>query len=178
MVITKDTKKLACVLLALYALCLFWVVILKCNMYPAVEGTRLTIGKLPLFERMHFSLAKFAKSDIPDIVVNILIFIPLGLLLPILKEKNPCIFTASVGILTTIIVEITQLITAIGGFTYIDIMNNSLGTFIGIMLYFEIRKALNKKTIKIAMILASTLCFGILVFATINTINNIDMYFL
>ncbi len=178
MVITKDIKRLAYVLLVLYALCLFWIVILKCNMYPAVEGTRLTIGKLPLFERMHFSLAKFAKSDIPDIVVNILIFIPLGLLLPILKEKNPCIFTASVGILTTIIVEITQLITAIGGFTYIDIMNNSLGTFIGLMLYFGIRKVANERVIKAAMISLIAICSGILIFATINTINNIDMYFL
>lgn len=178
MVIKKSTKTIAYVLLALYALCLFWVVILKCNMEPAIEGTRLTIGKLPLFERMHFSLAKFAKSDIPDIVVNILIFIPLGALLPFFKEKSPCIFGASVGIITTIAIEFTQILTAYGGFAYIDIINNSLGTFIGIMLYFEIRKALNEKTIKIAMILASTLCFGILVFATINTIKNIHIYFL
>ena len=178
MVITKDIKKLAYALLVLYALCLFWVVILKCNMYPAVEGTRLILGKMTLLERAHFSFAKFAKSDVPDIIVNILIFIPLGLLLPIFKEKSPCIFGALVSIFTTITIEIIQFLTAIGSFTYIDIINNSIGAFIGMMLYFKIRKVANERIIKIAMIFFIAICSVITIFATNNTIKNIDMYFL
>lgn len=178
MFITKDTKRLACVLLVLYYLCLFWIVILKCNMYPAVEGTRVILGKMTLQDRAHYEMSRFVIQDAPDIIVNILFFIPLGLLLPFFKEKSPHLFGALIGILTTIAVEITQLITAIGCFTYIDIITNSVGTFIGLMLHFKARRVVSERVTKIAIISFIAICSVILIFATNNTIKNLDMYFL
>ena len=79
MTITKEIRKYSIILFSIYLFCLFWVVTLKCNLRAGVLDSRYFMSRFTLAERMRLSLGKFIVSDVPDILVNILIFMPLGL---------------------------------------------------------------------------------------------------
>lgn len=71
-------------------------------------------------------------SNIRNIVVNILLFVPLGFLLPLgIKRLRKFSATGSLGLLITIIIELLQIVTKRGIFEFDDILNNFLGTMIG-----------------------------------------------
>ena len=116
------------------------------------------------------------KTDVPDAVVNIFIFIPLGLVLPFIIKKNAYFISALIGTAISLVVELTQLTFCMGGFTYIDIINNSLGAFLGAMLHFSLSKIIPEKKQDLTLKASSVLVTGLLIFATINTIKNIDIY--
>ena len=52
MTLTKEIKKYAKILFGIYMFCLFWIVILKCNLRQGVLECRYTWSKVPLNARM------------------------------------------------------------------------------------------------------------------------------
>ena len=176
MQLNKNIRNTAMITFALYMLCLLWVVILKCNLRSGVIESRIYMSSLAFWERTTIFTGRFSRTDVPDAIVNIFIFIPLGLLLPFIIKKNTYLISALIGTAVSLAVELTQLTFAIGCFTYIDIINNSLGTFFGVMLYFPLSRIVEKRHQDIALKSASAMAISLLVFATVNTINNIDIY--
>lgn len=71
-----------------------------------------------------------------NIILNILMFVPLGFWLP-LGKKRFCSFwkTTLVGCLLSVGIEIFQLILSLGLFEVADVFNNTLGTMIGYGFY-------------------------------------------
>ena len=177
MTVTKELKKYAKILFGIYLFCLFWIVILKCNLRQGVLECRYTWCKVPLQERMRYSLGRFATTDFTEALINVLIFTPMGLVFPLIREKKPILTSAILGFFVSLFAEVFQLITCVGGFTYIDIINNTLGSVIGSLLCILLLKFVNEKQAK--FILLSAIVFGVCVsaFAIVNTIINIDIYF-
>lgn len=70
-----------------------------------------------------------------DIVLNILLTVPLGLLLPLLfhKKKHPYLLTAILTVSLTLLTESLQYITHLGWFETDDLINNTLGCFLGLL---------------------------------------------
>ena len=101
----------------------------------------------------------------------------MGLVFPLIREKKTVITSAILGFLVSLAAELFQLITCIGAFTYIDIINNTLGAVIGGFIHLLILKYIKEKQAKI--ILISAIVFGSCAstFAIVNTIINIDIYF-
>lgn len=63
---------------------------------------------------------------------NILLFIPLGFLLPQVSRRSRRLWrTVLIGTGLSIVIEVTQLITRLGWFDVDDIMLNMLGTLVG-----------------------------------------------
>ena len=176
MQLNKNIRNTAMITFALYMLCLLWVVILKCNLRPGVIESRSYMSSLTFWERTTIFAGIFSRTDVPDAIVNIFIFIPLGLLLPFIIKKNTYLISALIGTAVSLAVELTQLTFAIGCFTYIDIINNSLGAFFGVMLYFPLSRIVEKQHQDIALKSATAMAISLLVFAMVNTINNIDIY--
>ena len=176
MQLNENIKNAAIITFSLYMLCLFWVVILKCNLRAGVIDSRIFMSQMTFWERTVLCAGRFLKTDVPDAVVNIFIFIPLGLVLPFIIKKNAYFISALIGTAISLVVELTQLTFCIGGFTYIDIINNSLGAFLGAMLHFSLSKIIPEKKQDLALKASSVLVIGLLIFATINTIKNIDIY--
>lgn len=91
-----------------------------------------------------------------NIVLNILLFVPFGYLLPIyFKKLDKWYKVLAFGILTTIAIELIQYTTRIGIFELDDILNNNLGILIGYSYYkifnvFKIKE--DKKKILIYII--------------------------
>ena len=177
MTVTKELKKYAKILFGIYLFCLFWIVILKCNLRQGVLECRYTWYKVPLNARMRYFLGRFDTTDFKEALINVLVFTPVGLIFPLIREKKPILTSAILGFSISLFAEMFQLITRVGAFTYIDIINNTLGAVIGSMLCVLLLKIVNEKQAKI--ILLSAIVFGVCVsaFAIVNTIINIDIYF-
>ncbi|MCG1028431.1 VanZ family protein [Virgibacillus halodenitrificans] len=76
---------------------------------------------------------------------NILLFIPMGILLPILFAKRVSLWlTIVITMIVSLIIEIMQCVTQLGVFDVDDIIFNTLGGFAGFMLLVLFR---NKKRI-------------------------------
>ena len=84
-----------------------------------------------------------------NIILNILLFVPLGVLLPMYSKKLRRIYkTVGIGFGITLIIEIVQYITKLGIFDVDDILNNTFGTLIGYsmyMIYNNIKSKENRK---------------------------------
>ena len=184
---TEDIlKKRAKLAFILYMLCLFWIVILKCNLRPGVLESRYTFEKLELIDRFAFFLGRFASTNIREATLNVLIFIPVGITLPFVLNKDSkkkadkrlCLKSALVGVAISLCAEVCQIIVAIGGFTYVDIINNSIGALIGAFLHLYLTNRLKDTHTVKSLNCAIIGMIGVLIFAAVNTILNIEIYFL
>ena len=160
----------------LYALCLIWVIGLKCNMIQPVVESRYILSKLTLGERIIRACGRFAKTTRADFLVNTILFLPLGLLLPFLKNKRPYISTVLFGFALSLGFEVLQIINCIGGFTYIDILANSLGAILGAIAHFHLRKVVTEKQFEAALTLCAVLCAVVVSFGFFNTVKHFDIY--
>lgn len=106
---------------------------------------------LHLFSSYKEAYNKMAISLFRNIVLNILLFVPLGFLLPIYSDKlKKSYIVVLIGFLTTLIIELIQYITRIGIFEIDDIFNNTIGIIIGytlFMLYNSLRSKERRKYI-------------------------------
>ena len=71
-------------------------------------------------------------------VLNLLLVVPFGMTLPIIKE-DACTYkkAAAIGGAISLITEIMQIISGLGEFEASDIVSNTLGTVAGLALYFH-----------------------------------------
>ena len=73
------------------------------------------------------------------LALNVLLFVPLGMLLPIVKESFGSLKKVFIsGFLFSLSIEVTQILTKRGWFDVDDVINNTLGAVIGVILYLRI----------------------------------------
>lgn len=97
-------------------------------------------------------LVNFVESDMKlelwrSMFLNIMLFIPLGVSLPFVlseKVKHNILITVLSGAAVSAIVELVQLIFAIGKFDFNDIIMNTLGTAIGTVSFVLVSLILRK----------------------------------
>ncbi len=82
-----------------------------------------------------------AYSLATEILLNILMLIPVGFLLPMLVNKNTILH----GFLCCLCIEIFQLITRRGFFEVDDILHNTLGVIIGYLIYLIVNRICSGK---------------------------------
>lgn len=74
----------------------------------------------------------FSVRNWQYLIFNIIMFVPLGILLPLThKNFQKITYILSAGFMLTFVVEILQRITAFGIFELDDIFNNVIGTLVG-----------------------------------------------
>lgn len=70
-----------------------------------------------------------------EIILNILLYIPLGYLLPFVFEKLKPWQVVVIAFLCSVLTEVTQLVCKIGWFEFDDMLNNTFGCVIGLLIY-------------------------------------------
>lgn len=161
----KHYKPLLYSALGVYLVLLTWVVMFKCTL-PNIHPTHtFEMTTKELFLRgVKFSGYGFTMfNPYPDHLLNILVFMPLGIYLPFILKKRYCL---PLFLFVTLFFELTQLFSRLGCFDVLDIILNFIGSLIGFGLYFLLRKFLKNKTITIINLLV-TIIFGTLALATI-----------
>ncbi|MBD0333353.1 MAG: VanZ family protein [Chitinophagaceae bacterium] len=125
------TNRLTTVLFIVYLIALCWILIFKLGVRFSYMGNR------------RVNLIPFSKIDVGEIILNALIFVPLGIYAGILFERGIFGEKLFFFFLISLIVEGLQFILAVGAFDSTDIITNTLGGIIGLMIFKAIEKAFN-----------------------------------
>lgn len=98
------------------------------------------------FEGQHFQSQLFWSYKVwevqkEQIIANILLFIPLGVLAGCLWKWKGII----AGIVLSVVIELLQLISQRGLCEFDDILHNTLGAFIGVSIYMLVETVVKRK---------------------------------
>ena len=129
-----------------------------------------------LTERFELYLSYFAKTDFEDGAVNVLFFVPLGMLMPFLIRKCAFVKTVFYCFLISAGFEVLQIINCVGAFTYIDIINNTAGALLGALVHRLLRPHAKERPLEITFVVLIFVLIPTLIAATINTIGHIEYY--
>ena len=118
---------------------LLWLVVMICYLLVVCGATLLRVGDIyygmqvqPLFASYREAWAEFAARDWRNLILNILMFVPFGFLLPVGIRKMRVFWrTYLCGFIVTLGIEVIQLASGKGIFEWDDILNNTVGTMIG-----------------------------------------------
>jgi len=113
------------------------------------------------------------------LIFNIIMFIPLGILLPIAHKKfQNIMLTIVAGLILTILIEFLQFVTAFGIFELDDIFNNLLGAIVGysmVMTVISLKKRQKHKYRK-ALAYFSPFLIVIILFTGVFTYYNLKEF--
>lgn len=130
------------------------------NLFAAIGSMERTINIIPfksLFDMINNNIS--VTRILENVLGNIAIFIPFGLLVPIIqKDKSPKIMLY--GLITSAIIEIIQYVFALGSSDIDDLVFNTLGTIIGYVLYKIIRQKSRTDTSSIISIIILVTILG------------------
>ena len=156
-------NSLATVLFIIYLIAICWILLFKLGVRFSYMGQR-SVNLIPFREPIILS---------GENILNVVIFVPLGIYTGILFER--WIFSKKLLFLFLLssIVEGLQYILRIGAFDVTDIMTNTLGGVIGLMIFKAIEKAFNnsvkaQKFINIIALIGTALIIVLLVLLKMN----------
>lgn len=144
-------KSLSKILFALYLLLLSWFVLFKLSFdIPSVLDIHLR----------SLNLVPFAgTSHGTEMIANIIVFIPFGLLLSVnLKRTNFWVKLAYVFFFS-VAFEAIQFVLAIGITDITDVITNTLGGLFGLMLYRLSNKDANEEKLDKSIVVVGTVLF-------------------
>jgi glycopeptide antibiotics resistance protein len=156
----RRQNTLTIVLFLIYLVVLAGIILFKLPFYSAEfsDGIRV-INLIPL----QGSYDENGNLLLREIINNILLFMPLGVYVCLLKSEWPFAKKALSIFGLTLAFEVTQFIFALGRTDITDLLDNTLGGMIGIGIYAFLRKIWGGRTRKIvnALALALTVCVGL-----------------
>lgn len=167
---SNNHNKLTLVLFAIYSIALFWILLFKLGVRFSYMENR-TINLVPFY-------ALFSANDqidFPEIVMNIVIFVPLGVYAGMVFKKWNFGKNVFFFFVTSLMVEGIQFIFKLGSFDITDIITNTLGGIIGWMLLKAIEKISKssieaQKMINIIAAIATLLMIVLLVLLKTNNL--------
>lgn len=74
-------------------------------------------------------------EPLEGVILNILLYLPMGFLLPLIMPKLRIGRVVLIGFLASLLTETVQLVFHLGWFDVDDLINNTLGTLIGFILF-------------------------------------------
>lgn len=114
----------------------YLAVVLMATMLDRISTMGFRKNIIPLFYSYKSAWNNFSAIEWRNIILNICMFIPFGLLLPFgIKKAKYWWVTYVCGLIFTVLIESVQLITGRGVFECDDVFNNLLGAMIGYGFY-------------------------------------------
>lgn len=160
-----------------YILIITWVVLFKLNDNNSLIANYHILVMMGLLERFTMLIIPFMKFDYIDFILNIILFIPLGFYLSFLFNKKYMLKITLIGFVTSLVYEVIQLFTLLGGFSSNDLIANTIGALIG---YLTFKCLLRQKDTKIKYIISviSLIVFVLAsTFGLVNTLRYIEIYY-
>lgn len=130
-------NRVTIILFIVYLIAVFWIIVLKLNVQFSNIGTR-NINLIPYKAPLLLN----APPDYGEMIMNVLIFVPLGLYAGILFKSWSLGKKVLLAFSFSLLCEIFQYILRIGLFDTTDLVNNTLGGILGLIIYKGIEKVL------------------------------------
>ncbi len=145
-------NKLTNVLFIIYLVALLWILVFKLGVRFSYMESR-SVNLIPFSEPLILN----GKIDFWEMILNAVIFVPLGIYAGILFERWTFGKKVFLFFLISLMVEGLQFILSVGAFDITDIIINTLGGIIGLMILKAIEKVLktNLKAQKFINIIAA-----------------------
>lgn len=164
----EKKNTLTIVLFMIYVLALIWIILLKLQFSFAEIDRARSINLIPL----QGSVIINGIVSLNEIFDNIIVFIPFGIYINMLKNKWSFIQKVLPIISVSLTFEVLQFIFAIGRTDITDLLGNTLGGIIGIIIYAVLLRIFKNKTIKIINTVALILTVCALALITLLLIAN------
>ena len=126
----NSTNKLTNVLFIIYLIALSWILLFKLGVQFSYMRNR-SVNLIPFSD---------GKNDVSEIILNVVIFVPLGIYAGVLFKRPTFGIKFFYFFLVSSIFEILQFILRVGAFDITDIITNTLGGIIGLMIFKAIEK--------------------------------------
>ena len=175
----KEISRSSIIAAIILSLLLLWVLWLKFSNSASILDTYLFWVNHSLKERFLFVInikkpAFSVETIVNDIIPNLLVFAPFGIILNHIPWKKSFIRNLLVCFSFSLFIELLQFFTIIGFFSYIDLITNTTGYLLGFAVFkiFEPKLSLKATAIFYRIINTAMLCT--FVFAVIVTIDNMD----
>lgn len=153
----KRNKIFTIVLLSVYGLILVWIVLLKASTVAELKylPCERTLNLVPFHYKFEVC------THVEEVVLNALVFVPLGLYLSMLGMKpwKAILF----GFCLSFVFEALQFVLAIGAADVTDLLMNTLGTAIGAGFYLLLRR-ISKRHDRLNAVLNIVMCIGTALF--------------
>ncbi len=166
----EKTSFLVPLLFAIYMVLLVWIIVFKLQFSISELDTFRSINLIPFYYDNEVGV----RFHLTEVLENIAIFAPLGIYLCMLKHE-PRFFIKMMFILgTSLALEVLQYIFAIGRSDITDLLTNTCGGILGIVIYlvlaklFRSRNRANKVIIVIASIVTVLVTGGLAVLLIAN----------
>ena len=127
------------VLFGIYLIALFWILLFKLGVHFSYMENSRSINLIPFRAPVILN----GKLDFGEMIMNVLIFVPLGIYAGILYKRWIIAKKLFLFFIISLIIESLQLIFGMGAFDITDIINNTLGGTIGLLTYIGIEKLFN-----------------------------------
>ena len=147
----------AIVLLSVYGLILVWIVLLKTSTFAELQylPCERTLNLVPF----HYDVE--VGTHFEEVVLNVLVFVPIGLYLSMLGMK--AWKAILLGFCLSLLFEALQYILSIGAADVTDLLMNTLGTAIGAGFYLLLRR-ISKRPDRLNIVLNVVMCIGTALF--------------
>lgn len=161
----------------LYVFILLWMLIFKFSNAEMLARNYKNLSELNLRERFLWDIVPFYTRQNHtlqrlEFVANSLVFAPFGVLLNYLFKKRCIIRDFALCAGFSLAVEVFQLYTLLGGFATADLIMNSLGYFVGLVLYYLIFKKRTVKTCIWTCRIANAIFLPLFIYALVTTLQN------
>ncbi len=134
-------NRLTVALLLIYLLILCWILLLKLGVRFSYMESR-SVNLTPFRE---IALRQI-KTDVPQLLLNVAAFAPLGVYAGILFYRWPFTQKLFLFFLTSFVIESLQYAMAIGAFDSTDMVTNTAGGVVGHLLFKAAEKAFGSRT--------------------------------
>jgi glycopeptide antibiotics resistance protein len=145
------------VLLCVYAVLLVWIVLLKLSAPADLKYLRCerSLNLIP------FHYGTEVGTHLDEVILNVLVFIPLGLYCGMLGRKAWKAILIGFGV--SLAFEAVQYAFAIGAADVTDLISNTAGTAIGVCIYLILHRVC-RRTDRLYRVLNIVLCIGTALF--------------
>ncbi len=137
---SNAANKFTWALFIVYVLALLWILILKLGIRFSYMGDR-AVNLIPFGEQLFYD----GKMDTGEVILNVVVFVPLGIYAGVLFGRwsfgKKLFFFSG----TSLLVEVIQYILAVGAFDVTDIINNTLGGIVGLLLFTTMKKVFKSR---------------------------------
>jgi glycopeptide antibiotics resistance protein len=156
---SNSTNKLSIVLFVIYLIALFWILLFKLGVQFSYMEKR-SVNLIPFSD---------GKLDIGEVILNVVICVPLGIYAGVLFNQRTFITKLFFFFLISLMFEVLQFSLKVGAFDTTDIITNSIGGVIGLLMFIAIENFF-KNSIKAQKFVN--------IIATIGTLLMISLLFL
>jgi glycopeptide antibiotics resistance protein len=130
-------NKLTFLLFIVYLIALFWILLFKLGVRFSYMENR-SVNLVPFRETL-----MYGKINVSEIILNIVIFVPLGIYVGVLSKRWKFGIKLFSFFLVSLMFEVLQYILRVGAFDITDIITNTTGGIIGLTIFVVIEKVFN-----------------------------------